>query len=717
VSKTKVVWQSKRSARNSAPRTDTRRQLGIHAAIVWITIWTSAVCSAVPIVTETASEISLGNGEIAVKVNKSSGRMTSLRFERADFLSASGTRGYYSANIRPIGSGGGSYWEMGLGGLETSYTVGPDFVDVALFHPANSSMPYDVTQHYVLRDGESGFHVYSNVHHTTEMTPQQIEEMRFVLRADPDVFTHHWITPTRHNIMPTPAELSAGTTLADATDRLQDGTAYEAETGKDVYTKYDYSIGMDEVDVFGYYGDDYGIWLVQPNRETLLGGPTKQELTIHQTTSTPVLLGMLVGQHYGASGYVAAPGDFDRQYGPFYVHVNSGPSPEAMYADALTYYDPDYHRSFYDSLGMSGWVDSADRSNVQGTFRFASGVPAEGAVVILADNNTDFQFSKYGYQYWTRVGPDGAFDLEGVRPGTYRVTAYAPDTYGKYQLDDVTVGSGGSVDLGNISWQPPDWGADLWQIGTFDRTATEFRYGADDEYRQYEMWTRYADDFPDDVNFVIGESNEATDWNFAHWEHVDGQSSPVWDILFDTGELPDDRTATLTIAVAGQENANLRVRVNGTIVENNWDLPYNGAVLHRSGMQAVYQSRVIHFSTSLLVNGTNTISLSHASPGSSDTDGIIYDALRLEIDILAGDYNNDGIINAADYTVWRDNFGTDNPLPNDLLGGTIGGQQYEQWKNNFGLSSAGIAAAQVPEPAGTVLIVCGILILCCGRQH
>lgn len=49
-----------------------------------------------------------------------------------------------------------------------------------------------------------------------------------------------------------------------------------------------------------------------------------------------------------------------------------------------------------------------------------------------------------------------------------------------------------------------------------------------------------------------------------------------------------------------------------------------------------------------------------------------------------GDFNGNGIVDAADYTVWRDNYGTTNQLPHDPIGGTIGSQQYDVWKAHFG---------------------------------
>ena len=75
---------------------------------------------------------------------------------------------------------------------------------------------------------------------------------------------------------------------------------------------------------------------------------------------------------------------------------------------------------------------------------------------------------------------------------------------------------------------------------------------------------------------------------------------------------------------------------------------------------------------------------------------------------IAGDYNNDGTVNAADYVMWRDNVGTTNMLPNDPTGGTIGSTQYNTWRANFGLtggSGANLLAVEVPEPASCLLAV------------
>lgn len=54
------------------------------------------------------------------------------------------------------------------------------------------------------------------------------------------------------------------------------------------------------------------------------------------------------------------------------------------------------------------------------------------------------------------------------------------------------------------------------------------------------------------------------------------------------------------------------------------------------------------------------------------------------------DYNGDGSVNAADYTVWRDSLGqTGDGLPADGNGdGTVDGIDYDNWKNNFGADAS-----------------------------
>jgi hypothetical protein len=80
--------------------------------------------------------------------------------------------------------------------------------------------------------------------------------------------------------------------------------------------------------------------------------------------------------------------------------------------------------------------------------------------------------------------------------------------------------------------------------------------------------------------------------------------------------------------------------------------------------------------------------------------------------ILTGDYNNNGVVDAADYVVYRNNVGTSTVLPNDPIGGTIGTAQYDQWRANFGKVPGGAGGlSAVPEPASAVLLFFGLLVV------
>jgi hypothetical protein len=82
------------------------------------------------------------------------------------------------------------------------------------------------------------------------------------------------------------------------------------------------------------------------------------------------------------------------------------------------------------------------------------------------------------------------------------------------------------------------------------------------------------------------------------------------------------------------------------------------------------------------------------------------------VEPLTGDYNENGVVDAADYVVWRENVGTTNELPNDDIGGTIGPNHYSQWKANFGDSANGTALGNaVPEPATWTLVLFSLLVL------
>jgi hypothetical protein len=92
--------------------------------------------------------------------------------------------------------------------------------------------------------------------------------------------------------------------------------------------------------------------------------------------------------------------------------------------------------------------------------------------------------------------------------------------------------------------------------------------------------------------------------------------------------------------------------------------------------------------------------------------------------MLPGDYNANGVVDAADYVLWRNG----GPLLNDPTSGVQPGD-YDVWRANFGkVAGAGAATdhlstiranagAAVPEPASwMLLVVCGALWMAGSRQ-
>jgi Matrixin len=87
---------------------------------------------------------------------------------------------------------------------------------------------------------------------------------------------------------------------------------------------------------------------------------------------------------------------------------------------------------------------------------------------------------------------------------------------------------------------------------------------------------------------------------------------------------------------------------------------------------------------------------------------------------LTGDYNGNGIVDAADYSFWRDTLGstTDLRANGDNSGtsaGKIDAADFTAWKNNFGHTASGSAAA-VPEPTSWMLLVLGGFVAAGNRR-
>ncbi len=79
--------------------------------------------------------------------------------------------------------------------------------------------------------------------------------------------------------------------------------------------------------------------------------------------------------------------------------------------------------------------------------------------------------------------------------------------------------------------------------------------------------------------------------------------------------------------------------------------------------------------------------------------------------LLAGDYNHDDVVDAADYVLWRNSLNSASQLAADGSGnGLVDTADFDVWRSNFGLTfaggPAGVGAGQAaPEPAALTLVL------------
>ncbi|HEX2476641.1 MAG TPA: hypothetical protein VHK01_17945 [Lacipirellulaceae bacterium] len=75
------------------------------------------------------------------------------------------------------------------------------------------------------------------------------------------------------------------------------------------------------------------------------------------------------------------------------------------------------------------------------------------------------------------------------------------------------------------------------------------------------------------------------------------------------------------------------------------------------------------------------------------------------VEVLSGDFNNDGAVNAADYVVWRKGSGT-----------TYNQFHYDAWRANVGRTAdASLVGTNVPESATLGTIFAAVIVMSCRR--
>ena len=96
--------------------------------------------------------------------------------------------------------------------------------------------------------------------------------------------------------------------------------------------------------------------------------------------------------------------------------------------------------------------------------------------------------------------------------------------------------------------------------------------------------------------------------------------------------------------------------------------------------------------------------------------------------VIPGDYNQDMVVNYADYDVWRAAFGTTPTNVHDAAygdgnyDGIVDARDYVVWRDHFGQVQSGIGSnswyseAAVPEPSSSLLLSLGLGVVSMCRR-
>ncbi|KAG8654871.1 hypothetical protein MANES_05G188300v8 [Manihot esculenta] len=436
----------------------------------------------------------------------------------------------------------------------------------------------------------------------------------------------------------------------------------EPDLKGEVDDKYQYSSENKDNRVHGWICMDppVGFWQITPSNEFRSGGPLKQNLTSHVG---PTTLAMFLSAHYSGEDLVPkfqAGEAWKKVFGPVFMYVNSamlGDDPLSLWEDAKEQMEIEVQSWPYCFPASEDFQKSDQRGNVSGRLlvkdRFLSDdyISANGAYVGLGPPGDvgSWQRECKDYQFWSKADENGYFSINDIRTGDYNLYAWVPDFIGDYRYEVViTITTGCDIDMGDLVFEPPRDGPTLWEIGIPDRSAAEF-YVPDpnpsyinklyvnhpDRFRQYGLWERYAELYPNgDLVYTIGSSDFTKDWFFAQVTRKKDDNTyqrTTWQIKFKLDSADQNGIYKLRIALASATVSELQVRINDPKANPIFSSGLIGKdnSIARHGIHGLYWLYNVDVGGTLLVQGDNTLFLTQPR-SASPFQAILYDYLRFE---------------------------------------------------------------------------------------
>ncbi|TCO86741.1 rhamnogalacturonan endolyase [Chthoniobacter flavus] len=574
------------------------------------------------------SQVVLDNGIIAATINKTGANVASLKFKGTEMI-APATRG---ANIYFSMDGGADYRQP-QGCVFSVKAQSPEMVDVACRRIwKDEPQAFDIEAHFVLCRGESGLYVYAILDHPAKYPATGYGEWRMVWR--PPVETQDWICvdERRHWQMPDPADYQTAQKMGikEIVKLTQGVRAGQYDC------KYDFNASYHDIGCWGhvYAQRKLGAWMVCGGYDFFNDGPTKQDLN-----ASAGLNHIYFGRnHYGGSNpHLAAGETWSKIYGPYLLYCNSADDVEAMWSDAKERVKKEKAQWPYPWLtGVPQYPPAGARGQVAGQLIIKDAqkprLSAANAWVGVAqpEANGNWQYESKHYQYWTHADAEGRFTIPSVRPGSYILYAFTTGAVGEFSKREIAVGAGQTTQAGELVWNVPHKGRIVWEIGMPDRSAGEFAHGHD--YFHGYGWERFPHEFPNPLEFTIGKSDPAKDWNYAQCGYGTDNLQPwKWRIHFNLDAAPQ-ADATLVLSLASADSARIDVFANdeSKAVSTVTPAVQGGDALLRESIHAKYGLEQVTIPAGKLHAGENVITLVEPNVKTMRSH-VMYDYLSLEI--------------------------------------------------------------------------------------
>ncbi|KAI1863165.1 uncharacterized protein JN550_009901 [Neoarthrinium moseri] len=495
-------------------------------------------------------------------ISRSSCDITSLKFYNTEYQ--------YSSTASHIASG--------LGSATVSYTQSGNNVIVKCVAKNDQ---FDLTHYMVFVNGENNIWMGTNIN--KEPT---VGELRFIFRLTGLTETY-------------PAYSAYG----DVSDTAG-GSAVE---GSDVYnvngqTRSKFYSSERFIDNNVYCATDSGsvhaCWLRPNSRATekSSGGPFFRDINLNWG-----------GSYHSVTYYMNSGHDQTETYrtgfhGPYvFAFTRSGiPTPSA------------YDTSFFDNLGLTGYVGASGRGTVKGT---ATGVSSNFPIVV--------HWYNANYQAWTYASSSGAFTSPALAAGTYTMKLYQDEFLAATQ--SVTVNAGSTV-TSNIAANNAILTAartTVFRLGDYDGQPTGF-LNADKQLRMHPSDSRMSNWKPGSV-----ASTATGSWPMAMFKDVNNGQKITFSLSSAISKTATLRIATTLSFAGGRPQA----QVNGyTCTAPGAPTTIDSRGVTRGayrGWGDVYDCSV---PSGTLVSGTNTVTINVISGSSGTTylsPNVIFDAIEL----------------------------------------------------------------------------------------